>query len=358
MNSAENPAKFPLFSASDARRGSPASTLDSPSCEAGFVDFVGQLVLRDRLLRLLREYFHEHGFLEVHPPCLSRDCVIDAYLDPISIPSLELGIPPSREADPSPRYYLQTSAESAMKRLLAKGAPSIFAISPVFRAGEIGARHNVEFTMLEWYEVRGDAVSAIDLLGSLATKVFSSPRFETISYHDAFSKQLGIDPIETSISRLARLVGGIDAELAISIGEDRDSLLDVLLSHYVEPQLGANVPTILTRYPVTQAALARPCEDDPRVAHRFELFYRGIELANGYDELLDADELVRRYQFNNEIRRQNGRAPLPVDTTLVAAMRRGLPPCSGVAVGVDRLQMLLSSAESIDNVIPLPITIA
>ncbi|TWU15395.1 EF-P lysine aminoacylase EpmA [Allorhodopirellula heiligendammensis] len=335
-------------------------TLNSKSRPSGpgFVDFFGQLDLRDRLLRLLRKYFHENGFREVQPPCLSRDCVVDAYLDPIVIPGTELGMPQSTSESTPPQYYLQTSAESAMKRLLAQGAPSIFAISPVFRRGEVGVRHNVEFTMLEWYEVGGDATSAIELLGNLAALIFETSRFDTVSYRDAFTEHLSIDPIEAPIEQVSKLVGGIDAELAISIGSDRDSLLDVLLSHFVEPQLGKAVPTILTRYPVTQAALARPCEDDPRFAHRFELFYRGIELANGYDELLDADELVRRYQLNNEIRCQTGRQPLAVDTTLVAAMRRGLPACSGVAVGVDRLQMLLSGARSIDEVIPLPITIA
>ncbi|WP_246112493.1 EF-P lysine aminoacylase EpmA [Allorhodopirellula solitaria] len=332
----------------------PAST-DPPS---KFDDFLGQLALRDRLLRLLRGYFHEKRFLEVQPPCLSRDCVIDAYLDPIGIPSTELGIPQSLQSAPSPRYFLQTSAESAMKRLLSRGAPSIFAISPVFRRAEIGARHNIEFTMLEWYEVGGDAASAIELLGRLACQVFGSSSYETISYQDAFASQLGVDPVESPIEQLSERVRGIDANLASSIGPDRDSLLDVLLSQCIEPQLGRSTPTILTRYPVTQAALARRCEDDPRFAHRFELFYRGVELANGYDELLDADELIRRYEVNNEIRRRGGREPLPVDTTLVAAMRRGLPPCSGVAVGVDRLQMLISDAKSIEEVIPLPITIA
>lgn len=358
MKSAERPTKNGLTRNSTEPDPSPE---DAPHVSGGrsrFVDFAGQLALRDDLLRTLRSYFHANGFLEVQPPCLSRDCVIDAYLDPISVSFAELGIaPPEGNRGASP-YFLQTSAESAMKRLLAAGAPSIFSISPVFRRGEVGVRHNVEFTMLEWYEVGGDAASAIELLGKLAAKVFSTARFETISYRDAFIQWLGIDPTEAPIVNVSQLVRDIDVELAVSIGEDRDSLLDVLISHSIEPHLGAEVPTILTRYPVTQAALARPCEDDSRFAHRFELFYRGVELANGYDELLDADELVRRYEVNNEIRRKTGREPLCVDTTLVAAMRRGLPKCSGVAVGVDRLQMLLSGAISIDEVISLPITIA
>lgn len=358
MKPADKPANYILEVESNAPDSRWVSSHPRGGEHACFVDFVGQLALRDALLRLLRGYFHDNRFLEVQPPCLSRDCVIDAYLDPIAVQSEELGIPqPEGGLRPS-QYFLQTSAESAMKRLLAAGAPSIFSIAPVFRRGEVGVRHNVEFTMLEWYEVGGDAASAIELLGNLAVKIFSSTRFETISYREAFMQRLDIDPIEAPTERLSQLVRDIDGGLAVSIGEDRDSLLDVLISHRIEPHLGVEVPTILTRYPLTQAALARPCQDDPRFAHRFELFYRGLELANGYDELLDADELVRRYEVNNELRRRRGSEPLPVDTTLVAAMRRGLPKCSGVAVGVDRLQMLLSGAVSIDEVIPLPITIA
>lgn len=358
MNSAEKPAINALARNSSGQNSTPKNGPHMGGSHPRFVDFAGQLALRDDLLRTLRSYFHGKGFLEVQPPCLSRDCVIDAYLDPIEVSVREIGLPQSEGDLQTSQYFLQTSAESAMKRLLAAGAPSLFSIAPVFRRGEVGARHNVEFTMLEWYEVGGDAASAIELLGKLAVTVFSATHFETISYRDAFMQWLDIDPTEAPIERVLQLVRNIDAGLAVSIGDDRDSLLDVLISHSIEPHLGADVPTILTRYPVSQAALARPCEDDPRFANRFELFYRGLELANGYDELLDANELVRRYEVNNEIRRRTGRAPLRVETTLVAAMRRGLPKCSGVAVGVDRLQMLISGAVSIDEVIPLTITIA
>ncbi|MFG0255300.1 MAG: EF-P lysine aminoacylase EpmA [Rhodopirellula sp. JB053] len=349
----------------DARPTSPPAGGKDVRPSTGKIDFVAQLAFRDRLLRLLRSFFHDRGFLEVQPPCLARDCVIDAYLDPISVDSAELGIPGthtdhgnSNRASSPPRHYLQTSAESAMKRMLVRGAPSIFAISPVFRRGESGPRHNVEFTMLEWYELDGNADSAIRLLGDLAVAVFNANTYQTISYQDAFVRELALDPIDAPISQLQRLVRDIDADLAVSIGDDRDSLLDVLLSHHIEPNLGTSVPTILNRYPITQAALARPCEDDERFAHRFELFYQGVELANGYDELRDWRELVRRYESNNEVRRHRGDQAYPVQTTLVAAMKEGLPRCSGVAVGVDRIQMLQTGAKSIDEVIPLPITIA
>jgi len=323
-------------------------------------DLASRLIQRDRLLRQIRAFFHNRAFIEVQPPCLSRDCVVDAFLDPISIHRREIGL---AEGDVEnefsrDRYFLQTSPESAMKRLLAAGAPSIFAIVPVFRRAEFGVRHNVEFTMLEWYEVGGNAASAIELLGQLAQTVFSTARFETISYQDAFEAVLNLDPIGCPVEELACRVAEIDVALAKSIAFDRDALLDVLVSHHVEPTLGLTVPTILTRYPITQAALARPCIDDPRFAERFELFFRGMELANGYDELLDADELVRRFEINNEVRRRSGHEPLPTRTTLVSAMRKGLPECSGVAVGVDRLAMLQCGAEHIGEVLPLTIDVA
>lgn len=323
-------------------------------------DFAARLIQRDQLLRQIRSFFHDRGFIEVQPPCLSRDCVVDTFLDPISIPRTEIGlaaISDGGEIRPE-TYYLQTSPESAMKRLLAAGAPSIFAIVPVFRKDEIGSRHNVEFTMLEWYEVGGDAESAIQLLGSLSQVVFATERFETLSYQQAFMQSLGIDPATCDLNELATHVAKIDIDLAESLREDRDAMLDVLISTWIEPSLGREVPTILTRYPVSQAALARPCADDPRWAERFELFFRGMELANGYDELLDADELSRRFKTNNQSRRASGREDLPTETTLVAAMRKGLPKCSGVAMGVDRVLMLRTNASQISDVMPLTIDIA
>lgn len=324
------------------------------------VDIGRSLVERDRLLREIRSFFHERHFIEVQPPCLARDCVVDPFLDPISVSISEIGLAGALEGKgrgATDRYYLQTSPESAMKRMLAEGAPSMFSIGPVFRSDELGDRHNLEFTMLEWYEVGGDAKSAIELLGSLSTKVFSTEDYETITYRDAFQNSVGLDPIECPIEELADQVTVIDAELAASLGDDRDGLLDVLITTSVEPSLGRDRPTILTRYPISQAALARPCRDDPRCAERFELFYQGLELANGYDELLEPDELVRRFEVNNAIRRRYGRESLTVDTTLVAAMRKGLPKCSGVALGVDRVLMLRMGVDQIQDVIALPFDI-
>ena len=307
---------------------------------------------RARLLRQLRGFFDERDFFEVQPACLSRDCVVDAYLDPIVIESSELRL---GRTDLPEQFFLQTSPESVMKRMLAAGAPSIYSLGPVFRSGERGPLHNTEFTMLEWYEVGGNERSAIQLLGRLVTEILGYSTFDVQDYRQAFAKILGLDPIDASMSELQELVQAVDPTLAGSTADQRDAMLDVLLSERVQPSLGNVRPIILRNYPLSQAALAKPSADDPDCAARFEIFFRGIELANGYDELLDAEDLARRAERNNAHRRATGRDPLRVETSLVEAMRRGLPSCAGVALGVDRLLMLSMGADTIDQVIPFPI---
>jgi lysyl-tRNA synthetase class 2 len=311
--------------------------------------------LRERaeLLRQTRDHFDRRGFLEVQPPCLSRDCVVDAYLDPLTIGSEQLGISDPRLPE---RFFLQTSPESAMKRMLAAGAPSIYSIGPVFRAGEAGQLHNLEFAMLEWYEVGGDLGSAIELTVGLVRDVLAVGTPHVVSYREAFREHAGFDPFELPLPALVARAAAIDRELAASIGSDRDSLLDVILSSQVMPRLGSGTPVVLTDYPLSQAALAKPSPRDPQCAARFELFVEGIELANGYDELLDADVLLERAAENNRRRQQHRRPPLQVETTLVRAMRRGLPACSGVALGLDRLLMLRVGERSLPAVLPFTIT--
>jgi len=292
---------------------------------------------RAELLRSLRQYFDRRGFLEVQPPCLDIDCVVDAYLDPIVVEPNTLRCGGDHLPD---KLFLQTSPESAMKQMLAAGAPSVYSIGPVFRSGELGRWHRVEFTMLEWYEVGGNLESAIDLTGNLAAVILGSDGFDVRDYRGLFGEQLGIDPIEATLESLISHVASIDGELAGSLAGDRDGLLDVLLSHAIQPQLGRERPLVLKNYPLSQAALAKRSPDDPACSARFELFADGVELANGYDELLDADELVSRAERNNRRRVTRGLSPLAVQTRLVEAMRSGLPPCAGVALGVDRLQMI------------------
>jgi len=310
---------------------------------------------RALLLRQVRTFFDERGFLEVQPPCLSRDCIVDPYINPLTVSTKQLAL---AEPDLPECYYLQTSPELAMKRMLAAGAPSIYSIGPVFRAGERGPMHNVEFSMLEWYDVGADIHSGINTTGTLACEVLRTARFDITTYRDAFSAALGIDPITEPLPRLQSKTANIDASLAKDIAKDRDAMLDVLFTHHVQPNLGREVPVIVRNYPLTQAALARQAADDELCAARFEMFFKGIELANGYDELLDADELLQRTLINNQRRIACGETPLPIDNSLVEAMRRGLPASTGVALGFDRLLMLHTKSHSIDKVVPLTIEIA
>ncbi len=310
------------------------------------------LAERARLLRECRLFFDSRGFLEVQPPCLSRDCVVDAFVEPLRIDAHQFQIP---AADLPPQYFLQTSPESAMKRMLAAGAPSIYSIGPVFRAGERGALHNIEFTMLEWYDVGADMASGIELLGRLASELLHRGGHEVCTYRELFRDAFGFDPIDAPLPTLCGHAERVDAKLVGSIADDRDSLLDLLLARSIQPTLGLDRPLVVKNYPLSQAALAKAADDDPQCAARFELFVNGIELANGYDELRDPEQLLDRYNSNNLKRIAWGRSPLETETTLLHAMRDGLPQCAGVALGVDRLMMVRSEAESIDQVMPLPI---
>lgn len=303
---------------------------------------------RAELLRKLRRFFDQRGFFEVQPPCLSRSAVVDAYIDPIKVDSRQL-----RLAESIPHeLYLQTSPELAMKRMLAAGSPSIYSIGPVFRSGERGRHHNIEFTMLEWYDVGAGGDDEIALLGELAAEMLGHDRWDVRTYRQLFCDELGFDPITTPLETLQARVAQIDGELVTAIGGDRDALLDVLLSESIQPQLGNQRPLIVKDYPVSQAALARPSMQDPECAARFELFYQGVELANGYDELLDADVLVQRAQRSNHLRRAAGREEIAAENSLATAMRHGLPACSGVALGVDRFLMVLTGQESLARVMP------
>lgn len=312
--------------------------------------------LRERaeLLRELRQFFDVRDFLEVQPPCLSRDCVIDPYIDPVAVPAQFLQLS-SLVTD---ELFLQTSPEAAMKRLLAAGSPSIYSLGPVFRAGEWGAQHNVEFTMLEWYDVGADVDDGIQLLGTLATELLHATRFEVRTYVELFVESVGFDPIDVPLTKLLDSVEEIDPTLARSLANDRDSLLDVILTELIQPKMGVDVPLIVRDYPLSQAALAKQSDRDERCAARFELFVSGVEIANGYDELRDPEVMLQRFERCNEKRLAEGRRLLSADIPLVSAMRHGLPECAGVALGVDRLLMVRTGDQQISDVMPFRIDTA
>jgi lysyl-tRNA synthetase class 2 len=309
------------------------------------------LLTRAALLRQVRQYFDDRGVIEVQTPCLSRDNVVDAHIDPVEVPGASLLLPSDVAA---PRYFLQTSPEFAMKRLLALGSGSIYSLGPVFRAGERSYRHNIEFTMLEWYMAEASMNDVIAQTIELVEVTLQKGRPRVVTYRELFLQTLGFDPIDSPVETIQRHVAAVDGFLAESLAGKRDELLDVLLSERVEPLIKDEM-VLIRNYPLTQAALAKQSADDPQTAERFELLVNGLELANGYGELLDADELLARNIANNEKRVSTGRSPLPVDSQLISAMKQWMPACSGVALGFDRLVMLAIDSRDIEDVLTFPI---
>jgi elongation factor P--(R)-beta-lysine ligase len=301
------------------------------------------LQLRAGLLRRLREFFHDRGFLEVETPILSADTVVDRHLDPFSI-----------QVD-SRTLWLQTSPEFAMKRLLAAGAEAIYQVSRVFRQEEKGPLHNPEFTLVEWYRTGDDYHAGMKLTSDLCEALLDCGPAELLSYADAFQRHVGINPHTVDLERLIAAAHQCDSRPPESMArEDRDGWLDWLLTERVQADLGIDRPTLLYDFPASQAALAQIRPGNPPLAERFELYVSGRELANGYHELLDPSELRRRNAEANQLRQRDGKPRLPEESGLLAAMDRGLPPAVGCALGFDRLVMLAAGARSIDEVIAFP----
>jgi len=314
--------------------------------------------LRNRavLIRAIHDFFDSRGFFHVETPVLSRDTVIDRYLDPISVRKSDV----TNEGTHDELLWLQTSPEFGMKRLLAAGADSIYQITRAFRAAEAGARHNPEFTMLEWYRVGDSMQAAIDFLAEFAESILKRTQTIKITYRDAFQQFANLDPFTASLHEFQTIVkqNKINLDSISAKRFDRDGWLNLILGCIVEPCLGVGQPTIVYDWPASQAALAVVREEEFPVAERFELYVDGFELANGYHELLDPQELEQRNQLTNRQRIADGKRALPENSRLLDAMRNGLPVCAGVALGVDRLIMIALGANSIEEVIAFPIGIA
>jgi elongation factor P--(R)-beta-lysine ligase len=305
------------------------------------------LRLRAGLLRKLREFFHERGFLEVQTPILSADTVVDRHLDPFSLNVVAGGGRQTR--------WLQTSPEFAMKRLLAAGAEAIYEVSRVFRQEEQGPLHNPEFTLVEWYRRGDDFLAGMHFTSDLCEALLGRGPAERLSYAEAFQRYVGLDPHAAEIGTLIAAARQCDSPPPESISaEDRDGWLDWLLTERIQSHLGVERPLVLYDFPASQAALAQIRPGEPPLAERFELYVSGWELANGYHELLDAVELRRRNAQSNEHRRRDGKPALPEESRLLAAMEHGLPPAVGCALGFDRLVMLAAGARTIDEVIAFP----
>ncbi len=295
---------------------------------------------RAELLGRLRAFLDARGYFEVETPLLSADACIDEHLEPFGVPT-----------DHGERF-LQTSPEFGMKRLLAAGAEAIWQITRSFRRDEAGRLHNAEFTIVEWYRVGWDHLALMAEVSALGETVCGWPAAEQLSYCDAFRRHAHLDVATATNAALAERAADAGFDPA---GAGRDELLNMLLATLVEPHLGAERPCLLFDYPAAQSALAKIRSDDGfPVAERFELYFRGIELANGYHELTDPAELRRRNATRLAARQQRGHRPLPLASQLLDAMDAGLPPCAGVALGFDRLAMLALGADSLAEVVAFP----
>ncbi len=313
------------------------------------------LKLRAALLSKIRKFFDERGFLEVETPILSADVVVDRHLDPMSTVLAD----DPRRPDVGRRLWLQTSPEFAMKRLLAAGdAKAIYQVTRAFRNGEIGPLHNPEFTILEWYRVDDDMDAGMSLLAEFCEAILNTLPAERISYSAAFEQHAGFNPHTATVKEMAAVAERKNLSIPQGLGEDRDHWLNWLLTECVELHLGQSAPTILYDYPASQAALAKVRSKPQPVAERFELYIRSVELANGYHELLDPSVLRQRNVAANAARVAEGKPALPEDSRLLQAMDAGLPPCTGVALGFDRLVMIAAGAKSLAEVMAFPIDIA
>ncbi len=298
------------------------------------------LQARAKLFSDIRQFFHLRGVVEVDVPILGASTVTDPHL---SAPSTQLS---GRKA------YLQTSPEFFMKRLLAAGSGDIYYLGKAVRDDESGRRHNPEFTLLEWYREGFDDGALMDEVLALFTALSAGVMGHKKSYRALFAAEFGFDPHEASDQSLREAVGRItdmgDGEL------DRNSCLDLLFSYRVEPKLGEL--TCVYDYPASQCALAKIDKDTHGVlvAKRFEIYWQGIELANGYWELTDAQEQRARFEADCAVRRSMARPVPELDGKLLAAMDAGLPECAGVALGVDRLMMCLLHQEDIAGTMPFP----
>jgi lysyl-tRNA synthetase class 2 len=310
-----------------------------------------QLRARAHLLRQTRTFFDDRGFLEVDTPLLSHDTVIDRHLDPIPVRMPE----DPRQPDQGPTMWLQTSPEFAMKRLLAAGAEAIYQVTHAFRGAECGAFHNPEFTIVEWYRAGDDLQAGMKLLDELSQMTLKRGFAEYLSYAEAFEQHVAVNPHDCPLDDLKVASRRLQlAEPASAATMDRDAWLDFLLIECIEPHLGRKQPTIIYDYPASQAALANTRPGPPTVAERFELYVDGIELANGYHELTDAEVLRERAAKANQARRSDGKYTLPEDNRLLAAMQHGLPPSTGVALGFDRLVMVATGAKTLSEVMAFP----
>jgi lysyl-tRNA synthetase class 2 len=302
--------------------------------------------LRQRafLLSKIRKYFALESVLEVETPILSSAGNTDIHIESFKSNQIKA------DANTS---YLRTSPEFPLKRLLCSGVGDVYELGKVFRKGEVSKTHNVEFTLLEWYRINFNYIQLIQDVTSLFEFIFSSfefqlPKADIFTFSEVFKHFLNIDVSQISVTQLnfnCNEYGYSGSQL------NKDEGLDYLFATQVQPRFDKQCLTFITHYPASQAALAQINPNDPTTALRFEVFYQGLELGNGYQELTDANELSHRFKRDNLFRTDNQMEEIVIDSQMLFAMRQGMPECSGIAIGVDRLLMALLKSDDIAEVL-------
>ncbi|WP_419418938.1 elongation factor P--(R)-beta-lysine ligase [Legionella sp. D16C41] len=296
--------------------------------------------LRQRALLInnIRDFFNKRGYLEVETPYMAQFGITDVYLSNI------------KASFRGQTYYLQTSPEYHMKRLLAAGSGPIFQLARAFRDDELGRWHNPEFTMLEWYQLDIDHHGLMTEMDELLQLILSSAPLIKKTYQQVFAEICDFDPLTITIEELKIKLKNYNLDNVLAADEeDRDQYLFLLMSHIIEPALASlPAPVAIYNFPISQAALAQVNDG---VAERFEIYFKGIELANGFHELRDANNQKKRFETDIFLRQAKGLESAKIDKNLLAALEAGLPACSGVALGVDRLITLALHHEDISSVL-------
>ena len=309
-------------------------------------------VARAELLRTIREFFYARNVLEVDTPLLSNGTVTDEHLD-----AFDTQFNFASSGKPT-TLYLQTSPEYAMKRLLCADSGSIYQVCKAFRHEGEGRWHNPEFTMLEWYRLGFDHFALMDEVDALLQETLNTASADKMTYQQAFQTYLNIDPLSADNDVLLKAMEEQNIDIHAPQNLSYDSKLQLLFSYVIEPKIGNEKPCFIYDFPASQAALAKLSPVDERVAERFEVYYKGAELANGFHELSAAKEQRLRFERDNEKRKENGLPTKPIDENFLSALDAGLPACAGVALGVDRLLMLKTGASHIKEVINFSVSIS
>lgn len=292
--------------------------------------------LRAETFTKIRNFFAARNVIEVETPLLSHATNPAPHLNSFCLDNL----------------YLQTSPEFAMKRLLANGSGDIYQICKAFRKDEIGRLHNPEFTILEWYRLGFNHHDLMAEVNEFLKVTINAPESKRFSYGQVFAEFLQIDPHANDLNQLKTAAQKNNLSVA-NLSDDYDTWLQLLFTHLIEPKLGQEYPVFIYDFPASQAMLAKVRTEEPKIASRFEVYFKGIELANGFHELSDAEEQRKRFIQDLATRQELKLPPIPLDENFLLALPN-LPDCSGVALGIDRLLLLAANVTSLNEILCYP----